>query len=293
MGSVLALAATAIAAAVAKTTASENRRKHPRFMLEFPLPSVDAPECSALYPEPFEQGLVPSPARAYLHLQLEEDGMPYEQLDLGARALANLANHRTALSDHNLFLRLGLDEDARANNLACHLFDFDRDRMWELIARDRKRLLPHELGDLHVDGKIGPLAARKIRRTIREQRDELVAQVTNTLPGLRAHGMQCVEVPEPRRRVHLGGDVAGLQAVDLVQDDHDGNAELEHALGDEPISCADSLPRRQHEENAFDVLESRVDGALHALRQRVQRSLKSRQIRKHELVVVAVRDAED
>ena len=42
-----------------------------------------------------------------------------------------------------------------------------------------------------------------------------------------------------------------------------------------------------------DVLERRVDGALHALGERVERPLEAGQVGEHELVVVAVRDPED
>ena len=45
--------------------------------------------------------------------------------------------------------------------------------------------------------------------------------------------------------------------------------------------------------DAVDVLERGVDRVLHPLGERVERPLEARQVGEHELVVVAVRDAED
>jgi len=67
--------------------------------------------------------------------------------------------------------------------------------------------------------------------------------------------MERMEITELRRRLHLGCDVPALQAVDLVQDDHDGNAQLEHATRDEAVAGADPLARRQYEHDGIDVLE--------------------------------------
>src|SRR5712691_2540473 len=105
--------------------------------------------------------------------------------------------------------------------------------------------------------------------------------------------MQRMEVAESGCSVHLGCDVTRLEPVDLVQRDHDGNADSEHAPRDESVARADALTRGQHEENAFDVLERRFDGALHVLGKRVERPLEAGQIREDELVIVAVRDPED
>jgi hypothetical protein len=105
--------------------------------------------------------------------------------------------------------------------------------------------------------------------------------------------VQRVEIPELRRRLHLRRDVTALEPVDLVQGDHDRDAELEHAPRDEAVARADPLARGQDEEDALDVLECRVDRALHVLRQRVERPLEAGQVGEHQLVVVAVRDPED
>ena len=105
--------------------------------------------------------------------------------------------------------------------------------------------------------------------------------------------MQRVEVAEPRGRLHLRRDVAALQPVDLVERDHDRHAELEDAPRDEAVARADPLARGEDEQHGVDVLERRVDGALHVLGQRVERPLEARQVGEDELVVVAVGDAED
>ena len=56
---------------------------------------------------------------------------------------------------------------------------------------------------------------------------------------------------------------------------------------------ADPVARVDHEQHRVDVLERRVDGALHALGERVARPLEAGQVGEHELVVVAVGDPED
>ena len=105
--------------------------------------------------------------------------------------------------------------------------------------------------------------------------------------------MERVEGAEPRRGVHLLRDVPCLEPVDLVERDHDRDAQPEDARGDEAVAGADPLPRRQDEEDGLHFLEGSVDRLLHALGERVERPLEARQIGEDELVVVAVRDSED
>ena len=85
----------------------------------------------------------------------------------------------------------------------------------------------------------------------------------------------------------------GFEPIDLVERDHDRHAELEDALGDEAVAGADPVPRIEDEEHCVDVLEGRVDGPLHVLRQRVARSLEPGEICEHELGVGPVGHAED
>ena len=105
--------------------------------------------------------------------------------------------------------------------------------------------------------------------------------------------MERVEIAEPGRSVHLRRDVPRLQTINLVQRDDDRDAEGEHALGDVAVACADAGPRIEHEEHSVNVLEGRVDRALHVLGQRVAGTLEAGKVGEHELVVVAVRDPED
>ncbi len=112
-------------------------------------------------------------------------------------------------------------------------------------------------------------------------------------PVFALTGWSAWKSPSCGGRVHLLCDVARLEPVDLVQRDHDRHAEREDALCDEAVPGPDSLARGEDEHYAFDVLERRVDRALHALGERVERPLESRQVGEYELVVVAVRDAED
>ena len=65
---------------------------------------------------------------------------------------------RPPRADEDLLLRVGLDVDGRAHDLLAHLLHLDRDRVRHLVARQRERLLAHELGDLHL-GRSGRCAA--------------------------------------------------------------------------------------------------------------------------------------
>ena len=102
-----------------------------------------------------------------------------------------------------------------------------------------------------------------------------------------------MERPEPGGGLHLRGDVPRLQPVDLVHGDHDRDAECEDALGDEAVAGADVGAAVDDEQDAVEVLERGVHGALHALGERVERALEAGEVGEHELVAVAVRDPED
>jgi hypothetical protein len=105
--------------------------------------------------------------------------------------------------------------------------------------------------------------------------------------------MERVEVAEPCRGVHLRGDVAGLEAVDLVERDHDRDAELVDTGGDEAVAGPDPLACGEYEEDRLDLLERGVHRLLHPLGERVERPLEAGKVSQDELVVVAVVDSED
>src|SRR5690349_3145862 len=73
-----------------------------------------------LDPEPFEDRVVAAPTRPHLHLELEEHRVPQQRLDLRARARTDLADHRAALADEDLLLRVGLDEEIGTDDLVGH-----------------------------------------------------------------------------------------------------------------------------------------------------------------------------
>ncbi len=146
-----------------------------------------------------------------------------------------------------------------------------------------------------VDGTLllthDPLSSEAFLPTLRKLYE--VDPPADAVAGDRAHRMQRMEVAELGRARHLLGNVTGLEAVDLVERDHDGGVEGEDALGDEAVARADPFPRGEDEEDRVDVVEALVDGALHAFRERVARALKTGKVGEHELVVVAVDDADD
>src|SRR6266511_2603590 len=219
--------------------------------------------------------------------------MAEEKLDLGARPACDLSHHRTAFADDDLLLGLGLDQQSCAYDPVTDLLHFHRDRVRHLVLRQPESLLSHELGQLHVDRQIRPLLLREVQRALGEEPDEFREERIHPITRLGTYRMKRVKVTELRSRLHLRCDVARLQTVDLVQGNHDGNALLEHAASDEAVAGADPLPRRQHQENALDVLESRIDRPLHMLGERVKGALEARQVGEHQLVALAVRDSED
>ena len=165
--------------------------------------------------------------------------------------------------------------------------------MRHLLARELERLFPDQLGQLRLRREIRPLLARVVRGTLRKQCDELLPQGIDAVAGDGADGVKSMEVAELRAAGHLLGDVTRLEAVDLVQRDHDRDAQAEDALGDEAVAGADPLAGGEHEKDSLHVFERLVDGALHALGERVARTLETGQVGEHELVVVAVHDPHD
>ena len=102
-----------------------------------------------------------------------------------------------------------------------------------------------------------------------------------------------MEVAERRGGLHLGRDVSRLEAVDLVQRDHDRRPEPEDTPRHEAVTRADVVSRVHDQQNGVDVLERRVDRLLHAFGERVHRALEAGQVDERELVVGTVRDAVD
>ncbi len=165
--------------------------------------------------------------------------------------------------------------------------------MRNLVAGELERLLPDQLGDLHLLRQVGALLGGEVRRPLGQQRHELVAQLAHAVAGLGADRMQRVELTEPRAHGHLRCDVTRLEPVDLVERDHDGDAELEDPRGDEAVTRPDTVAGVEHEQHAVHVLEGRVHRALHVLGERIPRPLEPGQVGEHELPVGAVDDAED
>jgi hypothetical protein len=69
-------------------------------------------------------------------------------LDLRPRTHADLLHHGPTLADHDLLLRVGLDVEARTHDLLVDLLDLYGNRVWQLLARERKRLLADQLANL-------------------------------------------------------------------------------------------------------------------------------------------------
>ena len=94
--------------------------------------------------------------------------MAEQRLDLRPRARADIADLRTALADHDLLLRLGLDEDVSADGLLPDLLHLDGDRVRHLVLREAKRLFAHELRDVDFWRDIAPLVLGVVERPFRQ-----------------------------------------------------------------------------------------------------------------------------
>ena len=160
-------------------------------------------------------------------------------------------HHRAALADDDLLLRLGLDVDVRADDAG------------------RRSRPPRPMIACGTSSASGPAPSRGRARRPATSTGGRCAARAGSRPGLRAAarpapraapsipspvfaltGWSAWKSPSFDGGVHLGRDVARLQPVDLVQGDHDRDAELEDPLRDEPVAGADPLARRQDEQDA-------------------------------------------
>ena len=157
-----------------------------------------------------------------------------------------------------------------------------------------ERFLADHLGDALLDRLVSRLVPREEQLAVlRQEEDEVAAQLVDAVLRLRADRMERVEVAERGGDLHLARDVRRAQPVDLVQRDDHRHAAGERAPGDEAIARADALARVEDNEHDVHVVEGCVDGRLHPVGERVHRPLEPGQIDEDELVVGAVRDSED
>ena len=165
----------------------------------------------------------------------------------------------------------------RARRLSLDLLDLDGDRVRHLLLRQPQRLLADELGDLHLERQVGALLAREVERPLRQQRDELVAQLADAVAGLRAHRMQRVEVAERRGRSSSASAMwPGFSRSTLFSAITTGTPSAKTRWRRSGRRRRSARGRRGRSSDGVDVLERRVDRALHPLGQRVERPLEAR-----------------
>ena len=157
--------------------------------------------------------------------------------------------------------------------------------MRHLVARQVQGLLADHLPDTLDERQVGVLIAREERRpsgrsSTRSSRSSSIPSRTFALTGWSAW-----KSPSVAAAFICDGDVPVLEAVDLVERDHDRDAERKDAACDEAVAGTDALARGEHEQHRVDVLEGAVDGLLHPLGQRVHGPLEARQVGEHELPV--------
>src|SRR5689334_12125507 len=190
----------------------------------------------ALKAQSLEHRLVAAPFRGRLDLELEVDGMSHELLDERPRVAPDLAHDAAALADQDLLLALRLGVQPHVHELLVQLDDLGRDGVRQLLAHELERLLPDELRDARLERHVGVGVRGEVLRPFGEERDEVGAQLVDAVVREGAHRVQRVERSELGRGLHLRGDVARLEAVDLVDDDDDRDAEREDLAGDEAVS---------------------------------------------------------
>ena len=188
--------------------------------------------------------LVAAPLRPHLHLQLEEDRVAEQVLDLRPRARADLPAPSSRPCRRGSASATRSRRRRRADDLLVDLLDLDRDRVRHLLARQLERLLADELGDLRLDAR-GRCAGRAGSTRGPSGSSPTSSSRSSSIPSpvFALTGWSAWKSPSFDGGLHLRRDVARLEAVDLVQRDHDRHAEREDALGDEAVAGADPLAR--------------------------------------------------
>ena len=216
-----------------------------------------------------------------------------ERLHLRSRPRADLAHHRALLPDEDSLLGLGLDVDSARTRrssisststvIACGT---SSRVSWSAFSRMTSAIRSSSARSVACSpGKYaGPSGSSETR----SPRSSPTPSFVFALTGCRAW-----KSPSAAAAFICDRDVRGLEPVDLVERDHDRLPEPEHAPRDEAVARADVRARVDDEQDGVDVVEGRVDRLLHALGERVDRTLEPGKVDERELVVGAVRDAED
>ena len=219
--------------------------------------------------------------------------MTDERLDLWARARADLLDHPAAAAHDDLLLGVGLDVDVRADRLVVDpststVIACGTSSRVSASAFSRTSSATCSSVDRSVRCSGGKYAGPSGSSSTGSSRSAFTPSPVRALTGWIAW-----KSPSLAAFLELLRDVTRLEAVDLVQRDHDVHAEVEDPLGDEPVAGADAVARVEHEQHAVDVLERRIDGALHVLGERVRGRWKPGRSARTSCPVLAVRHSED
>ena len=153
--------------------------------------------------------------------------------------------------------RLGVEADVHA--ALVDLDELGGERVRHLLAGQPQRLLAHELARSAPraacrsprpagTGTGPPAAARRGRR----------GAPSIPSPVFALTGWSAWKSPSSSRRLHLLGDVSRLEPVDLVDHDHDRDAEREDVPRDVAVAGADPLARVDHEQRHVEIVGDRL-----------------------------------
>src|SRR5487761_2116954 len=204
----------------------------------------------------------------------------------GSRSL----QHRAAVSDHDAFLRVALDEDLYADIGPLPLDDATRDGVRELFSRNSEQLFTNELRDelrvWRVTNDIRAIKARADRQPTHEIRHECL----DTLPGTSRdrEELRVIEAELVLCVLQLFEDRLLVDRVELV---HDDDGVLRQACRDEAIAWTDRGRRLDDQDVDVDVGDRRGGGLIQPSAELGARAVHAGRIDEDDLEVLTVQHA--
>jgi len=128
---------------------------------------------------------------------------------------------------------------------------------------------------------------------VRQQRDQLADERLQPGAGARADREDLPVDAQVRRLGQRRNGARAVEPIDLVERGDGAHAGVPDGVGDEAVAGADLLLAVEHEQRDVGVAERALDAALHALGERVARTLDAGQVDEHELPLLPGRDAAD
>jgi len=157
--------------------------------------------------------------------ELQKDPASQDDLQLFPGLFADLFKHRPLLADEDGLVGLpirmdrGLDDDEALFFLLGELVDGDRRRIGDLLAGQKKDLLPDDLGGEKTLGLIGHLSLGVIARALREKFFDQIQEDRQSLSLKRADGDNLSRRQQERTALHQGQEPPLGDEIYLIQQD--------------------------------------------------------------------------